>query len=173
MGTTLANPTSVRLAPALSVATTAAASIAAAAASTAILTASCTRRRPPLRHARRVKADRLVRSMGGGGSLRCGRRWVCARPAEAGALLLEEHPRAPRHAGLAVPRGVPPGRLVQAVEALQKALLNDCDTRQKEVLLAVRWGEPLILQEQLEKGGSSPSGDPKEQGVVRRHALDP
>ena len=58
-----------------------------------------------------------VRSMGGGGSLRCGRRWVCARPA-AGALLLEEHPRAPRHAGLAVPRGVPPGRLVQAVEAL-------------------------------------------------------
>ena len=57
--------------------------------------------------------------------------------------------------------------------ALQKALLNDCDTRQKEVLLAVRWGEPLILQEQLEKGGSSPSGDPKGQGVVRRHALDP
>ena len=34
--------------------------------------------------------------------------------------------------------------------ALQKALLNDCHTKREEIMLAVAWGDPAILQAQLE-----------------------
>jgi len=50
--------------------------------------------------------------------------------------------------------------------SLQAALLNDCNDPKEEMLLAVAWGEPLILQEQLEKGGqqaaTSAGGEPSE-----------
>jgi hypothetical protein len=37
--------------------------------------------------------------------------------------------------------------------AIQTALLNDCPNLQQEALLAVSWGEPVILEQQLERHG--------------------
>ena len=45
----------------------------------------------------------------------------------------------------------PPGDSAPSASvALQKALLNDCATKKEEIMLAVAWGDPAILQAQLE-----------------------